>query len=173
VVGAAVVVGATVVVGAAVVVGTTVVADAAIKGAVVVDDVVGGVGGGGVSGVVGGASVGGGPRRGVVDRPGHVVTGDGAGGELSAPGVVAVVGGESIEADLVPPTAVGGTSLSRATAVVAVGLAALSTVADGPSSNPATGAPESNTIALKTALAPNTSSAKANVAISWPSGLHR
>jgi hypothetical protein len=161
------------VVGAAVVVGSAVVAGAAVNGAVVVDDVVGGVVAGGVSGVVGGASVGGGPGRGVVDRPGRVVTGVGAGGELSSHGVVAVVGGASINADLVLPAAVGATSLSRATAVVAVGLVALGTVAAGASSNPARGAAGSDTIAVKAALAPNTSSANpANVAISWPSGRH-
>jgi hypothetical protein len=156
------------------VVGAAVVAGAAIEGAVgVVDDVVGGVVAGGVSGVVGGASVGGGPGRGVVDRPGGVVTGVGAGGELSAHGVVAVVGGASISADLVRPAAVGATSLSRATAVVAVGLVALGTVVAGASSNPARGAAGSDTIAVKAALAPNTSSANpANVAISWPSGRH-
>jgi hypothetical protein len=169
VVGAAVVAGAGAVVGAAIVVGATVVVDAAIEGAAVDDVEGGGAVGGGVCGVVGGASVGGGPGGGVVDRSGRVVTGGGAGGELKAHGVVAFV---AASGDVVRPTSVDATSAPRAPAVVAVDRVAPSTVVADPRSNPASGW-DSSTTASKKALAPTTSSAHpANVATSWPSGRH-
>jgi hypothetical protein len=174
VVGVAVVVGATVVVAVAVVLGATVVVGAATKGAAVVGVVGWGVVGGGVSGVVGGASVGDVPGGSVVGRPGRVVAGDGVGGELTAPAVVAVVGSASREADPVCPIVIGATSPIRATAVVSMGLGASNTEAADPASNAAGGTPEASyTTALEKASKPDTSSANpVNAVITWPTELH-